>query len=75
MFTQSSNEPAEPMMEGAYRRGYVQAVAEVSAYLSQVNLSNKNVAAKLYDWSNFKGAGDIWRKDQPLDLKIPPPQF
>jgi hypothetical protein len=55
-------------LEGTYRRGYHQAVAEVAKALEAgVEVD----AAKLNAW--VEGPGMRWRKRQPLNTMIEPP--
>lgn len=75
MFSLGNEELADPQIEGAYRRGYVQAVAEISALLKGSRRDPSEIGQKLYDWANLNGDGDVWRKDLPLDKKIMPPSF
>lgn len=56
--------------EGAYRRGYHQAVAEV-AYC--MNAKVVTSAEQLNFW--VEGSGMIWRRDMSLDRMTPPPPF
>lgn len=58
---------ANPEREGAYRRGFHQAIAEVAYRMSESKLT----AADLEAWVN--GDGMTWRKDTPLSRMIEPP--
>ncbi|MCX9158117.1 hypothetical protein OPU71_18500 [Niveibacterium sp. 24ML] len=61
---------AKPDVEGAYRRGYHQAIAEVAHALR----SGDTLTAESLDaW--VEGAGSKWRKDMPLDRMIVPPEL
>lgn len=55
--------------EGAYRRGYHQAVAEIAHKLKHGFLT----AAHLEAW--VEGKGMSWRKDTSLENKIAPPDL
>ncbi len=68
MQTAANHEQADREREGAYRRGYHQAIAEV-AHLFENSPSLS--ATDLSQW--VETAGMAWRKDQPLDQMIPPP--
>lgn len=60
--------PCDRANEGAYRRGFHQAVAEL-AHALRANPALGQQA--LADW--VEGPGMAWRKDTPLDRKILPP--
>jgi hypothetical protein len=60
----------DPQQEGAYRRGYHQAVAEVAYALRH----NKNLTADELD-SWVEGCGMQWRKEVPLEQMILPPDI
>jgi hypothetical protein len=61
--------PTDPQQEGAYRRGYHQAVAEVAYALRHQHLT----ADDLDSW--VEGSGMQWRKDVPLEQMILPPDI
>lgn len=61
--------PADRNMEGAYRRGYHQAVAEVANLMEFKQLS----AQDLLDW--VEGPGMAWRKDTGMERMIVPPEI
>ena len=66
--TERDQGPADPQLEGTYRRGFHQAVAEVAfALRSRPALS----AEELEAW--VEGAGMQWRKDVTLERMILPP--
>jgi hypothetical protein len=73
MFSLDQAESVDPHIEAAYRRGYVQAVAELALLLKASSCEPSEIAQKFHDWANFKGDGDVWRKDLPLNKKIMPP--
>lgn len=58
---------ANRQSEGAYRRGYQQAVAKVARAMKDKQLS----AQDLLDW--VEGPGMSWRKDTSLERMIVPP--
>jgi hypothetical protein len=62
--------PADPDIEGAYRRGYHQAVAELASLLQ---LGEEVTASMLNTW--VEEAGMRWRKDPRLDRKFVPPSI
>lgn len=63
---------AEPSLnpdhEGAYRRGYHQAIAMVAAVLLR---DHPELSERFSNWELNEGMK--WRKDQTLALQIPPP--
>jgi hypothetical protein len=61
--------PADSQQEGAYRRGYHQAVAEVADALRRKPLS----ADELDSW--VEESGMRWRKDVTLERMILPPKI
>jgi len=60
--------PTDEQREGAYRRGYHQAIAELAECLRR---SPGLTAADLDAW--VEGKGMEWRKDVPLGRMIQPP--
>lgn len=61
---------ADELREGAFRRGYHQAIAEVAEYLRR---EPGLTAGDLDAW--VEGKGMEWRKDMPLGRMIEPPQL
>lgn len=61
-------ESISTQFEGAYRRGYHQAVAEVGHAMEDKVVTH---AEQLYSW--VEGSGMVWRKETSLDLMVPPP--
>ncbi|WP_110507642.1 hypothetical protein [Komagataeibacter oboediens] len=62
--------PADPQVEGTFRRGYVHGVAAVANALK----ANPSLTVEdLMQWASPRGAGDTWRKHQPIDRMIQPP--
>lgn len=64
----SDSGPANPASEGAYRRGYHQAIAEVLLILESGGTLNPE---SLSQWVEVDGMK--WRKDMTLDRIIIPP--
>jgi hypothetical protein len=61
--------PANEQTEGAYRRGYHQAIAEV---VSMLDARPGTTASELDNWVNGKGMK--WRHDMALNrMLVPPP--
>ena len=60
---------ANPDSEGAFRRGYHQAIAEVVHVLR----NNSITADELDSWVEEDGMK--WRKDMPLEYQILPPKL
>ena len=59
----------DPQFEGAYRRGYHQAIAAVAFILKHHSIG----AAELDAWVG--GEGMHWRKDISLELQVTPPKL
>ena len=57
-----------PDIEGAYRRGYHQAIAMVAAVLQR---DHPELSERFSNWELNQGMK--WRKDQPLNQQFPPP--
>ena len=60
-------DPADPQIEGTYRRGFHQAVAAIAFAMQHKEFN----AEDLVNW--VEGDGMEWRHDKTLELKIPPP--
>lgn len=63
------NPSVDSTSEGAYRRGYHQAVAEIASKLKQGFLT----VSHLEEW--VEGKGMFWRKDTSLSNKVAPPDL
>ena len=66
----SNFRPVSTDIEGAYRRGYHQAIAAVAAVLED---KPGLTAEHFRSWELSEGMK--WRKDAALDQQIPPPQL